>query len=193
MDRVVFDTEASVTKWDDEDWTDYHRRAGVSVACVIDAATGFPTFYTETDDPDGQYGLWALVRRLEEADEVISYNGKVYDVPVIEWAVTDEGFPRYRLRLKRHIDLYDRIKEALEGERWPRGSWTLDAVAHRCLGNGKSANGAFAPTLMREKRLGELFTYNLKDVWLTWKLTEFAEREGYLLNPEGKRLPVIIA
>lgn len=170
-------------KEDREPWPAYRERASISVACVIDLDNGLPVFYTAADK--GEYGIEGLVKALEAAPLVVSYNGESYDNVVLE------AMLKRRLKLHHHIDIYARIKEALAGEQWGRGSWTLDRVAKDVLGFGKTnVAGAMAPSLWAGHAYGELFTYSFRDTWLTWGLWRWVNDNGYVLDPLGGRLEV---
>jgi len=180
-DVVVWDSEALESKRDDVGWDEYRHRAGVSVACVIEAATGLPTFFTAGDRAG--YDLDALAERLEAADEVVSYNGIHWDTPVLSETIM-------RPVLVHECDLYAHIRTALHGQRWPQGSWKLGRVALDTIGVGKNGDGGVAPTLWREKQVGRLITYCYVDTWITWKLWEFIRRHGFVLDPDGGHLEV---
>jgi len=183
VNRLFFDTEALATKKDEWSWDQYRTVAGISIACTIDMV-GLPAFYTVTDS--APYHILDFADMLEEADELVSYNGISYDIPVLATAV-DRA-----IKVRQHVDLYAQIRQALGGTRWPKGSWTLDRVARDTLNVGKSASGAFAPMLWRERRLGELATYVHRDVWLTRALWMHIREKGWVLDPDRHQLGVYV-
>lgn len=182
-DIVVWDSEALDHKPDWEDWGHYKAHAGISVACVIEAVTGLPTFYTVQDRMG--YDLEALAGRLGSADEVVSFNGTRWDTPVLSEAL---GRPLFL----HECDLYTAIRKGLNGRKWPQGSWKLDRVARDTLGVGKTGNGAIAPTLWREGEVGRLLTYCHRDAWITWRLWEHIRTHGSVLDPELHPVTVML-
>ena len=145
--------------------------------------TGVTDFYGANDG--GDYSIEAFAKAIEEAEFIVSYNGLWYDLHALQGAVGRHVNPKY------HIDLWDRIKDSLGGEYWGKGAWKLDRVARDTIGIGKtSANGAFAPSLFQEGRIGELVTYLYRDTWILWRLFEHVVDEGWVLNPDGGRLYV---
>jgi len=172
----VWDTEAAEPKTEDESWDEYRLRAGISWATVFDVETGrFEHFDRHT--------ILGLVMRLETAHEVIGYNSRGYDQLVVE------SLLKRSLKISGNLDLWDMIKNH-DHRRWPRGSWTLDAVCSRTFGEGKTRQGAAAPSLAKEGRWAELASYCESDVRLTYKLWEFIAKYGYVIDPEGRMLPL---
>ena len=183
MRRVFWDLECGRTKGDRESWGQYAATAGVSVACVMGEGEEVG-FYTPGDKEP--YDLYTLVRLLESADEVVSFNGERFDNQVLIGAL---GLPT--LRLHRSVDLLRLVLSAKGGVRYPEGTWKLDSICRRTIGTGKDlTDGAFAPLKWKQGRLGELFTYNLKDVWLTRELFRFVERYGFIIGPDERKLEV---
>lgn len=181
---LIFDTEALQSKGA-ASWGEYREIAGVSLACTINTENGIPVFYSNSDEDRSGHSIADLVSDLEEADFIVSYNGEWYDLPVLE-AFLSKG-----INPKRHIDFYLRIKDALNGERWGKGAWKLDRVGRDTIGIGKTAvGGAFAPSLWKEKRVGEITTYCYRDVWVLWKLYEHVQEHGWVVDPEGGKLYV---
>lgn len=179
---LVFDTEARETKGH-LSWSEYRQIAGISLACTIDTESRLPKFYGDLDEEGTGHSIDELVHDLEMADFVVSYNGVGYDVPVLESTI-GRG-----IRVHTHIDLWARIKESLNGTRWEKGSWKLDRVGRDTVGLGKTqTGGAFAPSLWREKRIGELTTYLYRDCLVLLNLWEFVLEHGYVLDPDGGEL-----
>lgn len=181
-DIVVWDSEALDPKADWESWGVYKGHAGVSIACVIEAYSGLPTFYTVGDRMG--YDLEALAGRLGSADEVVSFNGTRWDTPVLSETLGRPLFFHER-------DLYAAIRKAV-GNGWPEGSWKLDRIAKDTLGIGKTGNGAIAPTLWREGEVGRLATYVHRDAWLTWRVWTHIQEHGFVLDPNGRAIEVTL-
>lgn len=180
---IVWDSEALKQKGDDESWDEYRSAAGISLACTYDTESAQYEFFD-------QHTLEALAKRLENTNEVISYNGVGYDHCVLDAALAR------RVYIQREIDLWVVIKTALT-HNWGKGAWTLGAVCERTIGHTKTSDGAFAPSLFRDGKLGQLTTYLVRDVWLTTQLWEFITRYGYVIQPDstklglGKRIEVL--
>lgn len=182
MQGLVWDSEALHPKKANEPWPEYRRRAGISAACTIDLESGLPTFYAASDHNGNSIGC--LAYRLEHAPLVVSFNGKGYDNIVMGGCLGRYFEPR------NEVDIYAKIKEALAGEYWGKGSWTLSRLGKDLLGVGKVDDGAFAPSLWSGHEMGRLFTYLYRDVWLTWKVYEFGLENGYVLDPAGGKVEV---
>ena len=173
---VVWDSEAADTKRDDESWDEYREHAGISLAGIYVVERGEYEFYDEQS-------LEELAAQLEGAGLVVSYNGVHYDHLVLDAALGR------RVYMPNELDLWDVIKCA-QTRSWPKGSWTLGAVCERTFGEGKKGDGAFAPHLAAKGRWGDLATYLVRDVWLTWKLWEFMRAMGYVIDPDGCKMVV---
>jgi len=184
MRRIFWDLECGRTKRDDEDWNHYKTTAGVSVACAMDQTDPLPFFYTPNDR--GNFDLLALVRLLEAADEVVSFNGDRFDTVVLASAC---ALPRIHIR--RSVDLLRVVLDAKGPVKYAEGSWRLGSICSRTIGEGKLLDdGAFAPQKATQGRWGELMTYNASDVVLTRKLWQFIVEYGYIIDPDGRRLEV---
>lgn len=150
-------------------------KGGISVAAVWDSITGRIHLYD--DRTAGQ-----LAEHLESADVVQSFNGKAFDVPVIE------GIVGRRLIIPIHLDLLDLIWKALSQRGERRKGNTLNEVAARTLGESKPLSGVLAPQLADEGRWAELFDYCVGDVDLTKRLFEFTLDNGGVVGGDGEIL-----
>lgn len=175
--RLVWDTEAKEAKGETEEWPAYRLRAGIGLAVVMDYDSG----RIEVFDAGG---VGDLALRLEQASEVISFNGVGYDHIVLDQVMGRRVF------IKNEVDIYAIIKTACGEERWPKGSWTLEAVSQRTLGQGKTASGAHAPALLSRGEIGRLVTYCYTDVWLTAELCRFMRTYGFVIDPNGKKMSI---
>lgn len=115
----------------------------------------------------------ALAKLLEEAGLVVSYNGRSFDVPLLE-GVLERG-----LEIRRHCDLLAII------ERFCGRKWKLDEMAKANNCAGKNGHGGHAPQLYRDGRFADLATYCERDVALTRDLFWDATNRGYLNAPNG--------
>lgn len=112
---------------------------------------------------------------LQSADVVVTYNGKAFDLSVLQ------GVLGQQLHLARHYDVLSEIWTALG--RMEKG-WTLDDAGIRNLGRGKTGDGTHAPELAAQGRWAELFQYCLEDVRLTRDLFRGILKDGGLLGPD---------
>ncbi len=183
MKYLVWDSEALFPRPKELKWSEYRKVAGISVACTM-TEQGLPEFWTVGDN--STHDILALAERLETAEAVISYNGRVYDNIVLAHVLGRA--PEFR----RDIDLYAEIKRSLEGEWWPKGSWKLGRVCYDLFGLEKTGEGAMAPTLWNAGHMGELFTYVYHDVLLCQRLFEHIREHEWVLKPNGEKLPVYL-
>ena len=134
----------------------------ISVAGVYDYLTGQYICHEEKE-------VMKFEKRLREADLVIGFNIRRFDMPVLAPYLFSsvETIPV--------LDLLDDVEKA----RGHRAS--LDSLAGPTLKQHKSGNGADALILFKEGRLDELKRYCLEDVRLTKEIFEYGCREGKVL------------
>lgn len=157
------------------DWAAARRgEKGVSSIVLWDSSTERYHLY---DD----YTLDAAADHLNSADLLVSFNGREFDRPCFE------GFTGHKIEPKE-FDILQAIWSALGR---PQKGWRLDNVAERTLGLRKNGNGVSAPKLYQDGRFGELFDYNLNDVFLTRKLYNHIVTYGTLVAPDGTTLQLI--
>ena len=125
-----------------------------------------------------------LAHHLESADVVVGFNSQEFDVKPIE------GILNRKLRLKNHVDILQLIWTALRSRGVRLKGNTLDEVAKRTIGRGKSGDGMHAPQLADEGRWAELFQYCMDDVDLTRELIFYIINNGGVIGPDGKFLPL---
>jgi len=63
-----------------------------------------------------------------------------------------------------------------------KGVYKLDSIAIATLGKGKNGSGGNAVELFRQKKIIELFEYNLQDVRVTKQLYDFLKTYKYIIN-----------
>jgi DEAD/DEAH box helicase domain-containing protein len=156
-------------------WDDLRSgRGGASAIAVYDTRDSWLYLY---DDHSAE----ACARHLEAADVVVGYCSEKFDVPCIE------GLVGRRLRLRASFDIYVELTRALArtGFVGQKGDLTLDRIAKRNLGRGKTNHGSNARELAARGRWGELFNYCGGDVHLTHDLFWKAVADGGLIGPKG--------
>jgi DEAD/DEAH box helicase domain-containing protein len=160
-----------------EGWRALRQGLGGASAIVIwSTSSGRPHLY----DDNSVYDAVAL---LESCDLLLSFNGVGFDIPVLE------GLSHNSINIKYHLDLLQIVWEALgcKGK-----GYTLDDIAQRTLGHGKTGDGKDAPALAEEGRFGELFQYCLDDVCLTRDLFRFVQEHGGIIDVDGDLLPLYL-
>lgn len=134
---------------------------------------------------DAEIRLWddhcagELADYLEEADLVVTFNGKHFDLPIVS-AIAGRD-----LHLKRHYDIREEIVKQVG--QFTRG-YNLAALGERVLGRSKSRSSAHLGQLVVEGRFAELFQHALEDVELTeallWVIIRNRALDGFgVRNP----------
>ena len=144
---------------------------GISVLVVKDSETGLYHIFDKRT-------LDAGIDLLNSADLLVSYNGISFDAPVI-FGVSG------RYLTAAHYDILDHIWSALHGR---AKGYKLDEVARATIGMGKSSNGEYATTLVKQKRWAELHSYCLADVHLTAHLFDHIMDSGFVKGTNGIEL-----
>jgi RNase H-like protein len=126
--------------------------------------------------------LEKAVEHLNSADMIVSWNGKDFDIPIIE------ALSHSKLS-SRHIDMLDLVWHAL-GQKVK--GYKLGEVVHRTLGLEKTGAGEGAPKLMAQERWGELFDYCVNDVHITRKLWEHICDHLYIISSNGHPLVLMV-
>jgi len=186
----AWDLESRLTKTETASWDAYRRCCGCSIATVwtLGDATGWK-FYSDADEYP--YDMKGLSDDLGAADLTLGYNTMGFDNYVLKSLV-----PEHRVRVE--LDLYQHvIKPASKvSDDHFEGAWSLGAVGQRTLLLGKTRSGAMAPTLARSNRIGELVSYNFRDVAILGRLFEHVLDVGFVVAPDGAHvdcLEVLIA
>jgi len=157
---------------------------GVACAVSYDVDAGTWKLYDDTAQD-----LRSLRHDLLAARRITGYNIWKFDLPVI-W-----GTPNPVMQLYDKCD--DLLQRIWAGSRLnptvysraTHGGFSLDAVCVATLGEKKIGHGADAPEHYKQKRWGKLFTYCMRDVWLTYQLADHAKNHNYV-NARGRRCHV---
>lgn len=134
----------------------------VSVCGIYDYAQNKYLIYEERELPK-------LAPLLQTADQIIGFNVKDFDFPVLQ------PYLNFDLNLIPAFDLLEEIEKAL-GHRL-----SLEVVAKGTVGSGKTGNGLDAVKYFRNGRLDLLKKYCLDDVKITKQVYEYALKNQKLL------------
>lgn len=134
----------------------------ISVAGVYDYLSDRYTCYEEKE-------VMNFEKRLREADLIIGFNIRRFDMPVLA---------PYLFSSVADLPVLDLLDD-IEAARGHRAS--LDSIAGPTLKQHKSGNGGDALVLFKEGRMDELKRYCLEDVRLTKEVFEYGCREGKIL------------
>lgn len=148
----------------------------VTVASLYDYEEGQYESYDEHELGD----LW---KKLEQADLLIGYNSKHFDVPVLN------NFYAGDLSQIPHLDLLERIKES-SGQRYK-----LDDIAQATLESvEKSADGVKAMEWYEEDKIEKIKDYCEQDVKVTKEVYEFGKENKMLYreNLKGDLQPISV-
>ena len=156
-------------------WDRVRQEGGVSILCIWDETEARPYFFDS-------HTLDEAAEKLCSADVVVSFNGRWFDVPLLE-----NHFAR-TLAIKEHLDLFVLVKAALARDNKSWKGHGLDALATNTLGRGKTGHGSHAPALARDGKWGQLVNYCLEDVLLTRDLGRFVAQNRFVIDRDGEKL-----
>lgn len=131
----------------------------VSVACIYDYLTGQYESYEEKE-------LIRLDKRIREADLLIGFNIRRFDLPVLA---------PYLFSPIETLPVLD-LMEAAEKERGHRAS--LESIAQPTLKLRKTGSGFDALALFREGKMEQLKSYCQNDVRLTKEVYDYGVTHG---------------
>lgn len=154
------------------------KELGISVAGVYSYAKD--AFFALEE-----HELSELGKMVQEAEHVIGFNIKHFDIPVMEPYLGEASFER--------IAVTDLFEDVLNSLGFRAG---LGALAKATLGEGKSGHGLEALQWFREGRVADVKKYCLDDVRLTRNLYEYGKKHGHVLfesNIDGKTRSVPVA
>lgn len=159
MRYIVFDIETQNTFAD----VGKHEPALLDISVV--------SLYDSVDDAyttvaiDELETLWP---HFEHADALVGYNSDHFDIPIL-----DKYYPGSLTRI-HSIDLMQDIKRSF-GKRL-----RLNSIAEATLGEQKSANGLQAITWWKQGEIEKIKMYCQKDVEITKRLFEYAQKHNML-------------
>ena len=128
-----------------------------------------------TMKPDEEWNWWdepivdELIKELEQAPLVITFNGIRFDYEVLQpYGLKPE------ILYPKSFDILAQF-ERIKGHRV-----SLDSVAQATLGEGKSGDGTQAVKWFREGKIDKVIEYCKQDVDLTKQIYEFILDYGYV-------------
>ena len=135
------------------------HKLGISVVGVYDYLSGSYEAYEEKD-------LLRLDKRIREADLLVGFNIRRFDLPVLT---------PYLFTPIENVAVLD-LLETIEKVRGHRAS--LDSIAQPTLNLRKSGSGFDALALFQEGKMEELKRYCLDDVRLTKEVYDYGRTNG---------------
>lgn len=171
MRRIVFDIETR-NVFEDVGKAD-PALLDISLVGVYDYETDQYTSYLVEDLPK----LWPL---LENADQLITFNGDHFDIPLLN------KYYHGDLSKIRSLDLLVEVHRSL-GRRIGLGN-----IASATLGIGKSSNGLQAVEWWKKGDIESIRKYCLQDVRVTKEVYEYALQHGKLKYKDGDKNQSVI-
>jgi hypothetical protein len=121
-----------------------------------------------------------LIEHLESASRLVSYNGREFDIPVLE-AI-------FKKPIDEPEDHYDILQEIWKALPHKTKGYSLDNVAHRTLDRRKQRESAGVPELFQRGRWAEGIDHCIHDVFLTRKLYDHIDAHGWIIDHNGEQL-----
>ncbi|MBU3668379.1 MAG: helicase [Candidatus Taylorbacteria bacterium] len=141
----------------------------ISVVCIYDSETDSYSSYLQENLPK----LWPI---LEKADQIITFNGDHFDIPIL-----NKYYPGDLLQIKQ-LDLLKEVKKSL-GHRVGLGS-----IAEATLGVGKSGHGLDAIEWWKKGEIDKIIKYCIDDVKVTKGVYEYALEHKKLKFKDGTNI-----
>jgi Predicted 3'-5' exonuclease related to the exonuclease domain of PolB len=155
-------------------WND-HANMGVAVICAYETKTQRYRVFTKEN--------WNEFADLycNSGEKFIGFNSISFDNAVL----AANGIVEIAEK-----DSYDLLREIWRSAglgpvfKYPSHvGYGLEAVATINGLPGKTGSGEIAPIDWQRGKYGKVIDYCLTDVWLTWKLIEKIQKQGYLISP----------
>ena len=171
MKKIVFDIETRNIFSDVG--SDDPRDLDISVVSLYDYETDKYYSFLQEDFEK----MWPF---FEKAELIITYNGKHFDVPLIQKYTDKIDFSKIP-----HLDMFEKIREAT-GKKLG-----LDGVAGTTLNIHKSANGLQAVAWWNSGEIDKIIKYCEQDVKVTKDLYEYILNNGkfaYIDRNSGEKI-----
>lgn len=168
MRKIVFDIETKNVFQDVG--SNNPEDLDISIVGLYDYETNkFETFAQEEFDR-----MWTF---FEKADQIITFNGFHFDVPLLNKYYKKSG--RGDINKIKHLDIFKEVKNS--SGRWLK----LDKIAEGTFGINKSGNGLEAVTWWQQGEIDKIRKYCTDDVKITKDVYEFAMKNKKILFKEG--------
>jgi DEAD/DEAH box helicase domain-containing protein len=169
-DKIVLDLETQ----DIINLSQRENLSGLRVSLVGIYSYREDAFHTYKEDE-----VPKLLPRLKEAELLIGFNIKHFDLPVLE---------KYFQESLKNIPVLDILEEVTQvlGHRL-----SLDSLAQATLGIGKSGNGLDAVKYFKAGNWEKLISYCQQDVKVTRDLYEYGLKYGHLIYQRAASLEII--
>ncbi|PID83611.1 hypothetical protein CSB11_00520 [Candidatus Campbellbacteria bacterium] len=159
MNKIIFDIETRNIFADVG--SDNPADLDISVLSLYDYKTDkYYSFLQEDFDK-----MWPF---FENADVLITFNGKHFDLPLLQ------KYAPFDLSRIKHLDIFQKVQESIGRK------IGLDTIANQTLGEAKSANGLQAVAWWNEGKVDEIIKYCEKDVEVTKNVYEYAKENKIL-------------
>ncbi len=157
MRVVTFDIETA--NWMSDIGTSDPADLTIALVCIHDSETDTYSSYLESELQQ----MWPI---LERTDVLVGYNSDHFDIPLL-----NKYYPGDLTKIKS-LDLMQEVYRTL-GRRLK-----LDSIAEATLGEKKSASGAQSLQWWRAGEVDKVRQYCLKDVEITRKIYDYAQKNG---------------
>lgn len=172
---TFFDLETRALAQDyDHGWPEFMHDGGGGISALALLIEDRMPPHSRVNLADDKF-LVDAVATLNTSERIVSWNGRGFDVPIINHWSDDAVEPR------EHFDLMQMLRK-VTGRRWK-----LNDVAEATLGYGKCDSAILAPQMARDGEFGRLFHYCLDDVYLTRDLYR-AILSGCVVLPDGREI-----
>lgn len=153
------------------------RDGGIGCIALWDSQTEKPYLYGAND-------LETAINHLEGADVIVSFNGKVFDVPLMT------RYAKRAIMLKEHIDLWEEMRKSLMIVGKDFAGYDLTIVSAELFPGKRTWTKSDAVACVAEGRWMELATMGIADVTLIRDLCTFIRKNGYLLDLNGEEVSI---
>ena len=170
MNIVIFDIETKNTF--DDAQTNNPADLDISVVCLYDSVTDqYLSFLEDQFD-----AMWPY---FEKADIIVTYNGKHFDLPVLQ--------PHAPMDLSAiyHVDMFEKMR-LVTGKKLP-----LNGIAQSTLGIAKSGHGLDAIAWWNAGEIQKIIDYCIQDVKVTQAVYEYGIANGHLKYEDRKTGKVV--
>lgn len=94
------------------------------------------------------------------------------------------------IKSKFELESHDDVMNKLNDPSIHKGLFNLVVLCRNTIGVNKLGEGAMAMQLYRERRMDQLFQYNLQDVRMLKQLFQFVKKYGYVIDGTRSRVDI---